>query len=226
MLKKLLFSAVSLLVLVNFSYAAGKEYTGKILEIQDGGSYSYIKIQTKEKTFWVATMKASLEIGKILTVKEQVWMKNFKSTALNKTFDEILFADLTGANKNIKNVHGVHGQSLKKKPNPSFNKDIVISKGKAVKVTIKELYENKAKYKNKNVEIEGEVIKISNKVMGNTWIKLKNADSSVIFRSPNEDESIKIGDKVKAVGTLNTDIDFGYGYKYEVLGVNTTFTKL
>lgn len=225
MLKKLAFACISLLLTVNFAYAVSKEYTGKITELKNGGSYTYIKVQSKDKNFWAAIMKDQLKIGDNVTLKEQVWMKNFKSKVLNQTFETILFADLAGDRKKPVNVHGAHGQNIKK-PNPKFNKDIVISKGKAVKVKIKDLYANKSQYKNKNVEVEAEVIQVSNKVMGNTWIKLKDGDATVIFRSPNEDENIKIGDKVKAVGTINTDINFGYGYKYEILGVNTTFTKL
>ncbi len=226
MAKKSFFIFLSLLLTINLAYAKTKNHTGKIVDFKDAGSYTYIKIKNKNNSFWAAIMKVDVKKGEVITLKEQVWMKNFKSKVLNKTFEKILFADIVGKDQNLKNVHGIHGQNVKNKPKPSFNKGLVVAKGQAIKVSIKDLYENKQKYKNKKVQLTAEVIQVSNKVMGNTWVKLKDNNSSVIFRSYNEDEKIKIGETVKVIGTINTDIDFGYGYKYEVLGVNAIFTKL
>jgi len=225
MLKKLSLVLLSIFLAVNALYASTKEHTGKILELKNGGAYTYIKVQSKEKNYWAAVMKADLKVGDNIALKEQVWMKNFKSKILKETFYTILFADLVGEKMGSTNIHGMHGQNIKK-PNPKFNDGITVSKEKAIKVTIKNLYENKYKYKNKNVEISAEVVQVSNKVMGNTWVKLKGNKYTVIFRSPNEDEKVKVGDKVKVVGTVNTDINFGHGYKYEILGVNSIFTKI
>lgn len=62
--------------------------------------------------------------------------------------------------------------------------------------------------------------------MGNTWVKIYNGKDAVIFRSPNEDEKVAIGDKVKVIGTINTNVDYGYGFKYEIIGVNGKFKIL
>jgi len=209
-------------------------HTGKILEIRNSGSYDYIKLEKENERFWAAITKTDIKVGDKITLKESTWMKNFTSKTLNITFDKILFAEIDGQKKaihGIDNVHGIHGQIMKKeaqkleRPNPNFG-DITVSKEEAIKASISELYDNKDKLKNKNVEVQGDVIQISNKVMGNTWIKIYNGKDAVIFRSTNEDEKIEIGDKVKVIGTLNTDVDYGYGFKYEVIGVNAKFTKL
>lgn len=224
MLKKLFIGCITILVSLNVAMGAEKkEHTGKVLEFKNGGAYTYVKVQEKDKQYWAAVMKTTIKVGEEITLKEQVWMKNFKSKILKQTFDEILFADLP--NREVENIHGMHGQN-KKKPNPQFDKNIVVSNEKAIKVQIKDLFENKTKYKNKNVEFDAKVIQVSNKVMGNTWVKLTQGTQSVIFRSDNEDEKVNVGDKVNVKGTVNTDINFGYGYKYEVIGVNATFTKL
>lgn len=97
---------------------------------------------------------------------------------------------------------------------------------KLFKQILKLFKKNKEKYKNKNVTLEGEVVEVSNKVMGNTWIKIKNNNDAMIFRSMNEDEKVKIGDKIKVTGTINTDVDYGYGFKYNVIGVNGKVEKL
>lgn len=232
MINKLMIGCLGSLLSVSTLLAINEPHTVKILELKDAGAYTYMKVDEKGDKYWAAIEKSEVKVGQTLTIKEQVWMKNFKSKALNKRFDKILFANyerkgISGAN----NVHKIHGNMIKKKqeevkPDIKFNHGIVVSKEKAIKTDISSLYKNKEIYKNKNVEVEGDVLQVSNKVMGNTWIKIYNGKDAVIFRSPNEDEKIEVGDKVKVIGTINTDIDFGYGYKYEILGINGKFEVL
>lgn len=232
MIKKLTLGCLGILFFANSALALNEPHTVKVLEVKNAGGYTYMKVDEKGEQFWAAINKAPVKVGQTLTIKEQVWMKNFKSKVLDKTFDKVLFADyerkgVSGAD----NVHNIHGNMIKKKqqeakPDVKFDQGVFTAEGKAIKADISDLFKDKAKYKNKNVEVQGDVIQVSNKVMGNTWVKIYNGKDAVIFRSPNEDEKVQIGDKVKVVGTINTDIDFGHGYKYEILGVNGKFEVL
>lgn len=232
MIKKLTLGCLGILFSVSTAFALNEPHTVKVLEVKDAGGYTYMKVDEKGEQFWAAINKAPVKVGQTLTIKEQVWMKNFKSKVLDMTFDKVLFADY--AKKGISgtdNVHNIHGNMIKEKqeeikPNVKFNEGTYTSDSKPIKADISDLFKNKAEYKNKNVEVQGDVIQVSNKVMGNTWVKIYNGKDAVIFRSPNEDEKISVGDKVKVIGTINTDIDFGYGYKYEILGVNGKFEIL
>ena len=232
MLKNLTISCLMILFSATTLFALNESHTVKVLEVKDAGSYTYLKVEEQGKQFWAAINKAAINVGQEVTIKEQVWMQNFKSKALDKTFDKILFADYEGKGVNNTNdIHNIHGKMIMKKqaevkPDVKFNLGTFTSDSKPIKSDISDLYKNKSTYKNKNVEIQGDVIQVSNKVMGNTWVKISNGKDALIFRSPNEDEKVKIGDKVKVVGTINTDIDFGHGYKYEILGVNGKFEVL
>ena len=233
MIKKLTMACLSTLLAANTLLATNTMHTGKILELQNAGIYVYIKLKKQNEEIWAAIPKTDLKVGDNVTLKEELWMKNFKSTALEKTFEKVLFAEIDGQKKaihGVDNVHGIHGQAIKKdmkqeKPNPKFD-DITISKEKAITTTIEEIQKNPMNYKNKNVLVEGEVIQVSNKVMGNTWIKIQDKSEAIIFRSTNEDEKVKIGDKIKVTGTINTDVDYGYGFKYKIIGVNAKVEKL
>lgn len=227
MIKKLTIACVGTLLTVNTLLATDKLHTGKILEIKDSGAYVYIKIKKEKEDIWAAIPKTDVKVGDKVTLKESTWMKNFESKTLGRTFDKVLFAEIDGQKKaihGVDNIHGIHGQAMKK-PNPEFNK-ITTSNEKAIQTNIEAIQKNKDKFKNKNVTLEGEVVQVSNKVMGNTWIKIKNNNDAMIFRSMNEDEKVKIGDKVKVTGTINTDVDYGYGFKYNVIGVNGKVEKL
>lgn len=233
MLKKTILSCLTTLFFTNYLFALNEPHTVKVLETKNAGAYTYIKVKENKDNYWVAITKSNIKIGQTITIHEQVWMKNFKSKALNKTFDKILFAQIpkkaiSGSN----NIHNIHGKMIKKKqdnqlkPNPTFNDGLIISNSKPIKTTISNLYTQKEKYKNNNVEIQGDILQVSNKVMGNTWVKIYNGKDAVIFRSPNEDEKVAIGDKVKVIGTINTNVDYGYGFKYEIIGVNGKFEIL
>lgn len=238
MIKKLTIGCMGLLLAVNTSLASDKAtlisdgiHKATVLETKNAGGYTYMKVEEKGEQYWAAVTSINVKVGDKITLKESTWMNNFKSKTLDKTFEKIMFADVQGQKKAIhgtSNVHGLHGQMTKKEKvqvKPDFDK-VTISKDSAIKTNISDLYDNKTKYKNKNVEVEGEIIQVSNKVMGNTWIKISNGKDAVIFRSANEDEKLKNGDKVKVIGTLNTDVDYGYGFKYEIIGVNAKFTKV
>jgi len=232
MIKKLTMACLGTLFSVTTAFALNEPHTVKILEVEDAGGYTYIKVNENDEQYWAAIAATPVKVGQTITIKEQVWMKNFKSKTLNKTFDKVLFADFSKKGiSGVDNVHKIHGKMIKKKqdnlrPDPKFNEGLVISKDKAVKVDISDLFKNKAMYKNKNVELTADVIQVSNKVKGNTWVKIYNGKDAIIFRSPNEDEKVEIGDKVKVIGTINTDVDYGFGFAYEIIGVNGKFEVL
>ncbi|XOB63056.1 hypothetical protein ACMC56_04440 [Campylobacterota bacterium DY0563] len=233
MIRKFTIYCLGVLFITSSLFALNEPHTVKILETKNAGAYTYIKVEEKGDTYWAAISKSNVKVGQTITIHEQVWMKQFKSKALDKTFDKILFAQVPKKGvSGSDNIHNIHGNMIKKKqsnelkPNPKFNEGLIVSNSKAIKTNISDLFKNKEKYKNKNVEIEGDVLQVSNKVMGNTWVKIYNGKDAVIFRSSNEDEKVAIGDKVKVIGTINTDVDYGYGFKYEVIGVNGKFTIL
>lgn len=228
MIKRLTIACLSTLIFSNYALAVNEKHTVNVLESTTAGAYTYLNVEENGNKYWVAIQKSNVKVGDKLSFNEQVVMTNFKSNALNKTFDKIMFAQIDDAK--LTDIHGIHGDMIKKKseakPDVKFNDGLVVSAEAPIKTDISSLYKEKEKFKNKNVEVQGDVLQVSNKVMGNTWIKIYDGKEAVIFRSTNEDENIKPGDSVKVVGTLNTDVDFGHGYKYEILGVDSKFEIL
>lgn len=115
MLKKITLSCLTTLFFTNYLFALNEPHTVKVLETKNAGAYTYIKVKENKDNYWVAITKSNIKIGQTITIHEQVWMKNFKSKALNKTFDKILFAQIpkkaiSGSN----NIHNIHGKMIKK----------------------------------------------------------------------------------------------------------------
>lgn len=73
--------------------AAGTGHKGKVLQIMDAGSYTYIEVKEKEKKLWIAALKVKVAKGDMVEFPDSKPTENFHSKTLNKTFDKIIFAE-------------------------------------------------------------------------------------------------------------------------------------
>ncbi len=92
--------------------------------------------------------------------------------------------------------------------------------------TVEELFAKKAELNAKVVTVKGEVVKVSNGIMGRSWIHIQDGTGAegtndIIFTS--KVQTANVGDKVVATGTVATDKDFGYGYFYAVIVEDSAF---
>jgi hypothetical protein len=68
-------------------------YQGEIISIEHGGAYTYLEILEKtEMSFWIVVDKVDAKKGDFVMFQEDLVAENFHSKALDKTFDEIMFA--------------------------------------------------------------------------------------------------------------------------------------
>lgn len=67
-------------------------YQGDVVTVEQGGSYTYLEIKEKtNKTFWVAVNNADVKVGDYVRFQMELVTQNFKSKALKRTFDELMF---------------------------------------------------------------------------------------------------------------------------------------
>lgn len=203
--------------------ADGAPTAGEVISTIDSGGYTYIEAKDGGETFWIAAPKAFLQKGDKINFSGGMWMPNFKSKALDRTFDKILFVDgiSLGAGGAAKSSVTPPGEKPKKKVKKK-------SSGKVQKVTVEDVYKKSAKLENETIAIKGKVVKVSKMIMGMNWVHIQDGtgDSSdgsnnIVFRS--KTEAPNVGDKVTAKGTLNVDVDFGAGYFYKVIVEGSTF---
>jgi len=68
-------------------------YQGEAMKVDHGGAYTYIEVKEhSEKTFWIAVTNSDVKVGDYIRFKKELVTNKFKSKALNRTFDEIMFA--------------------------------------------------------------------------------------------------------------------------------------
>lgn len=216
---KIFLSTIMAVLIMTASYvmAGPATHTGVVLETAGGGGYTYLKINEKGNEFWIAGPETAVSKGAKVSFSEQVWMSNFTSKALNRTFDKILF---------VSGVEVASSASSKSKATASKPKAV---KPKAAKAyTIDEIYSNKSDLKGRLVKVRGNVVKVSENIMGRNWVHIQDGTGSegankLIFRT--ENATPELGSVVTAQGTVDTDKDFGFGYFYSIIVEDATFTK-
>jgi hypothetical protein len=65
---------------------------GKVVETFDGGGYTYICLEKDGKKAWAAVPATKVNLGDQIELQPGMPMPNFKSKALNRTFDNIIFS--------------------------------------------------------------------------------------------------------------------------------------
>lgn len=184
----------------------------EVIEHTNASSYSYLKVEEKDKEYWIAVPQMEVKEGDILFFTKSMEMKNFHSETLNKTFESILFVDDIS-----KTPHKVSGNM----PHPN-----VQSKREEVKVepledgyTIAKIFDEKESLAGKKVKVKGKVVKYNAGIMDRNWIHIQDGTGEqgkhdlVVTTTT----TVQMGQIIVAEGTVAIDKDFGSGYVYSVI---------
>ena len=75
---------------------APDKLTGKVVETIDAAQYTYLKLQTASGEKWAAVPTVKAAVGTEVTIQGPMWMENFNSKTLNRTWPLIAFGTLAG----------------------------------------------------------------------------------------------------------------------------------
>ena len=198
---------------------AAAEKQAVLLETIDGGTYTYLRLEAEGKEFWGAVTARVLETGKTYYYTESVWMKDFESKTLGKTFDEILFIDYIGESSKQAGMASPHtggGQHV-----TAGKKDNITVELTEDEISLENLFKNREEYKGQQLTVKGAVVKINEGIMGRNWIHIQDGTSfegqfDLTVTTTNE-INFELDDIVTFKGTLTLEKDFGAGYFYDVI---------
>lgn len=206
--------------------AAEGAFSGIVLETTNASRYTYVQIDTGKEKVWAAGPVFSVKIGDRVTVEGGMPAKNFKSKALNRTFEDLCLASsITLAGSESPSHAEGHGKmpaghpAITGKGQVAASPDMpAIQKPEGGK-TVAEVWAAKAALSGKTVVVRAKVVKVSTKIMGLNWMHVQDGSGA---EGQNDlvvttKDMAKVGDVVTVSGTLNTDRDFGSGYKYDVI---------
>jgi len=210
--------------------------TGKVLEVKQGGGYTYLRLDRGGKEVWAAVSRAEVKPGETVTVAGAMEMKKFRSKALDRTFDSIFFGQVQRAGERAGKMPAGHPSvgnmppGAGKKPNLAASHRLV--QGKPVKLerpvprarggkTVAEIHELRDKLAGKSVVVSGQVVKVTPEVMGRTWVHLQDGSGAVESHdfdlTVTTSEVPKVGDTITVRGVVAANKDFGAGYRYAVI---------
>ncbi len=182
---------------------------GKVLEVRDVASYTYLRLKTANGETWAAVSSTPVRKGVQVTIENAMTMNNFESKSLKKTFKTIVFGNLAG---------GVAPHAV----NVADVSDIPVAKAIGENAyTVTEIVSKAAELKDTPVLLRGKIVKYNPGIMGKNWLHLRDGTGSEV----NETNDVlvttasqaKLGDIVTVKGLVHTDKDFGAGYSYKVL---------
>ena len=224
-----------------------ESHIGKVIETVNAANYTYAKVNENGNIYWIAGPETTVKVGSEISFIEQMTMQNFTSKALNRTFDVLVFAS-TIISPDAAQSHAAKGADCdcdthKKDPaatmtaaaakaHTSANADIgTVENVKVAKNanghSVEELYSKSANLKGKSVKVNAQVVKVSKNIMGKDWVHLQDGSGAIGTNdiiATGKNTTVQVGDVVTTTATLNTDVDFGYGYFFSVILEESTFT--
>jgi len=225
---------ITVLLLTGASYAAAQgeagpaSHNGVVIEVVDGGGYTYMNIDENGKKFWIAAPKTVVRKGTKVSFTEQIWMTDFTGKSIDRTFDRILFVSGVRTGSPSSALEGLKILKAAEKAKPAKPTAAGAASRPDGTYTIEEIFSRKDELGGSTVKVHGNVVKVSHNIMGRTWVHIQDGTGSegsdkIIFTS--KSDSADVGAVVTAEGTLEVDKDFGYGYFYPVIVQESTFAK-
>jgi hypothetical protein len=204
--------------------ASAVSVTGKVLEVRNVDSYTYLRLGTSNGELWAAILAAKVRKDSTVTIENGVIMNDFFSKSLKKTFPHVLFGSLAGAaTPSTARGHalGTNFPLIPAQKLDTINDAEVAKASGANAYTVAEIIARSAELRDKPVVLHARVVKFNGGIMGRNWLHLRDGSGS----AENETNDIlatsageaRVGDVVTVKGIIRTDKDFGAGYAYKVM---------
>ena len=212
--------------------AAKATVNGKVLETFEADDRTYLRLERSGSERWVAVPRAQVKVGDRVTVSDASELLTFTSKTPPRTFERILFGKLgagpASAPAGMDRLPPGHPPIPSTQPQhppvapPAKIGDLKVPKATGAGAhTVAGVFADSAKLKDKPVVVNGVVVKINSGIMNKNWIHLEDGtgsadkkDNDLVFTT---NDTVKVGDKIKASGTVRKDKDFGFGYKYSTI---------
>jgi len=211
--------------MILFVAACGNQSTSEfttvtVKEVEQVAAYTYLLVKGKGPEYWVAAPTMKAQPGEKYKYQGGMLMEDFYSKDLDRTFEKVVFLDALFP----EGATSPNAQELTPGSKTVIEKsDVSIDKVEGV-VSISAIFADPESYEGKSIKVRGEVVKFNPEIMNKNWAHLQDGSEfdgkfDLTFTS---DESFEVGSVVTVEGVLALNLDFGYGYSYEVLLENTT----
>ena len=211
-------------------------HVGTVQEIHATDTYIYMRIEEEGKEVWLAVMpdfiKDNLIEGDKVEYLGGDLIKEFSSRTLDKTFNSLYFVTHIRLYTKSPESRQSYRRDNDMKQQSSIHKEVQVPAKGEIKPaiwreSIEEIFSEKDNLKNKTVVLKARVMRVSQNILGKSWVTLQDGTGS----APDNKimavtrDTVSEGDLFTIEGILKTNIDLGSGYKYKVLIEEAKFTE-
>ncbi len=191
-------------------------HTVVIEEVLPTSKYVYLYVKEGEgESFWIATTKQEVEVGKTYYYKGGLLKTNFESKEYNRIFDKMYLVSRV-----VPVDHGgAESVQVNTAPKASAKKNTSAPRkvDREGSIKIAELVNNPEKYDGQIVQISGECVKVNPNIMDRNWLHMKDGSKDDYDLVITSDKAIPEGHVVTMKGRVVLNKDFGAGYRYDIL---------
>lgn len=198
--------------------------TVKVKEVEQVGTYTYLLVKEKGPEYWIAVSSIVAIPGETYHYQGGLLMQNFYSKDLDRTFDKVLFLDNIISDKSSPNEVPEEVTPGSMVSVEKSDVDIEIVEGT---ISIADLFSNPESFEGEKIRIRGEVTKYNGAIMDRNWVHIQDGTEfeGKFDLTATSAESYVIGSTVTLEGIVALNLDFGYGYSYEILLEKATAVK-
>lgn len=204
------------------SQGAQPQVSGTVVETMDSGGYTYVQLDAGPRgKVWVAGPSTTVAVGDTVGFAGGMKMQDFASNTLNRTFDEIYFANALQVAGN--GAGAAAKPAAEAAPAPA---DIEVEKAEGG-LTVAEIFAKADALAGQEVVVRGKVVKYNAGILGKNWLHVQDGsgEAGANDLTVTTQSTAGVGDVVTIRGTVATDKDYGAGYSYPVIIEDASLTK-
>jgi len=188
-------------------------HIAKVIDKIVVSNYNYLQLSENKNEYWIAVPTMPIEIGETVYFSKYTIMKDFKSSNINRSFDEIYFVEDARKSPTPDEMKKIHSDAL------TLEKQQIKIEPLADGKTIKQIINEKSSLNGEAVKVKGKVVKFNKQIMKRNWIHIQDGtgDENNYDLVITSDQDVKVGDIITAEGKLTIDKDFGSGYFFPVI---------
>jgi hypothetical protein len=188
-----------------------------VKEVEQVASYTYLLVKEKGPEYWLAVPSMEAKPGEKYKYQGGMVMQDFYSKDLDRTFDKVIFLEALFSEETTA-PPAAHGALTPGSKAMIEKSDVSVEKVEGT-VSIAEIYADPASFEGRTIRVRGEVTKFNPAIMDRNWAHLQDGTEfgGKFDLTLTSDESFKVGTIVTVEGVLALNMDFGYGYSYEIL---------
>jgi hypothetical protein len=201
-----------------------KMHIVKVNEVLPTSKYVYLNVSEGDEVFWIAATKQDANVGDSYAYKGGIMKRNFESKEYNRVFDVVyLVTNLVTVEKNGQLSGGqIETDAASENEKMAEVTEVIEHEGS---MKIAELVKDPKKYEGKTVQLTGKVMKINPNIMSKNWVHLQDGSKNDYDLVITTNSFIPEGSVVTLQGVVALNLDFGAGYKYDLLVENASLVK-